>query len=195
MIHNSYLFDFQEILSDIREKAKDDEEKKDLALMLDTISDDTELEDLPLYKEYLSLFDVEHDLGDIELHYPSEMEDCKSDFMTLLRFVSASFSSSYNLEYDEDSNSVDLLITVRSGDHKITKKLHKLWTYQIAHLFNIYLEEMLKLEALRLTSEDDKNTIDEERKMKVVIYQKKIKQLKSKKDCGDVKNIDDLLDV
>lgn len=195
MIHDSYLFNFQGIVSDLRDKVREDEEKgKDLKPMLDAITEDTELEDLPIYKEYLSIFDVEQDLGSLRMHYPSEMEDCKAEFMTLLRFVVASFSSSYELEYDKETDSVDLLITVVGGDQKITKKLYDLWSFQISRLFEIYLEEMLNLEALRHLSEGERKSIDEERKMRFMVYQKKVRQLKNKKESGDImSDLDDLL--
>lgn len=195
MIHDSYLFDFQGVINDIREKIKVDEEKeKNIKPLLDGITEDTELEDLPLYKEYLSIFEVEQDLEGIELHYPSEMEDCKADFMTLLRFVAASFSSSYELEYDKETDVVDLLITVVGDDQRITKKLYDLWMFQVARLFEIYLEEMLNLEALRHLSEDEKKSIDEERKMRLMVYQKKVRQLRNKKASGDImSDMDDLL--
>lgn len=194
MVHNSFLFNFQGIINDIRDKVKGDKEKeKALIPILEAIKNDTEFEDLPLYKEYLSIFDIEHDLGDIELHFPPEMEDSKDDFMTLLQFVAASFSSTYNFEYNEESNSIDLLITVTKCSQKITKKLHELWWIQIARLFEIYLGEMLNLEAIRNHSESEKRSIDEERKMRFMIYQKKIRQLKNKKDIGGISEIDDLL--
>ena len=195
MIHDSYLFDFQGVIKDLRDKVKEDEEKeKDLKPVLDPITEDTELEDLPLYKEYLSLFDVEQDLGNLRLHYPSEMEDCKAEFMTLLRFVAASFSSSYELGYDKETDSVDLLITVVGGDQKITKKLNDLWMFQISRLFEIYLEEMLNLEALRHLSEDERKSIDQERKVRFMVYQKKVRQLKNNIESGDImSDMDDLL--
>lgn len=195
MIHDSYLFDFQDVINNIRDKVKEDEEKeKDLKPLLDAITEDTELEDLRLYKEYLSLFEVEKDLGDLELNYPPEMEDCKTDFKTLLRFVAASFSSNYNLEYDTEANSVELEIAVESGEKQITKKLHELWSFQICSLFTIYLEEMLNLDALRHDSEFEKSAIDEERKVRLMIYQKKVRQLKNKKESGDIiSDMEDLL--
>ncbi len=195
MIHDSYLFDFQGVINDIREKIKEDDEKeKNLKSLLDGITEDTELEDLPLYKEYLSMFEVEQDLEGLKLHYPSEMEDCKEDFMTLLRFVAASFSSSYELEYDKENDVVDLLIRVVANGQSISKKLYDLWMFQVARLFNIYLKEMLDLEALRHLSEGDKKSIDEERKMRFMVYQKKVRQLRKKMASDDImRDIDALL--
>ncbi len=193
MIHDSYLFDFQAIINDIRESLEEHEEKA-LKPMLDDITETSELEDLSLYKEYLSIFDVEHDLGDLKLHYPKRFADCEDDFVVLFRLVAGSFSSNYSLEFDEETETVDLLITVESDDNHITKKLHKLSSFQIARLFEIYIKEQLNLECLRNESNSEMNAIDEERKMRFLVYQKKTRQLKNEKDSSDIlSDMDDLL--
>ena len=182
MIHDSYLFDFQGIVEDIRDQAKENEgEKKKAALkpVLDDITDATELEDLSVYKEYLSAFDVSNDLGDLELHCPNDLEDCRADFVTLLRLVAASFSCDYDLEYDNETHSVDLTIKVVDSEGGIvSKKVHELWMYQIANMFYIYLEEMLLSEGMRRQSDSSKENVDKSRKERFVVYQKKIRQLK-----------------
>lgn len=193
MIHDSYLFDFQAIINDIRESLEEHEEEA-LKPVLDAITETTELEDLPLYKRYLSIFDVEHDLGDLKLHYPAEFADCEDDFVVLFRLVAGSFSSNYSLEFDEETETVDLIITVESGDNHITKKLHDLWSFQIARLFEIYIKEQLNLEGLRDGSDSEMNAIEEERKMRLLVYQKKMRQLKNEIDSGDIlSDMDDLL--
>ena len=197
MIHNSYLFNFQDIINFIREKVK---EGKDMPCqsLLDAITEDTELEDLPMYKEYLSKFDVKRDLEGFDLKIPSELGDYKADFLYLLRFVAASFSSSYELELDEHSNSVILFLTAVSNGTRITKDIQELWSFQVRLLFKIYVEEILNLEALRSKSEDEKEDVDEQRNMKLMIYEKKIKQLQNRfrneQERDEIKaSLDDLL--
>ena len=204
MEHTSYLFDFQDIIQDIRDKIK---EGKELYCehLLDTIDEDTEFEDLPVYKEYLSIFDVEHDLGGLELLFPSALNDCKADSLSVLRLVAASFSSTYDLEYDDETNSVILIISSESHGESRTAKLPDLWSFQIRRLFEIYIEEQLNLEALRLNSEAEKKAIEEERKVKLMVFQKKIRQLgkqiekkerihESQKESSDIlSDMDDLL--
>ena len=197
MIHNSYLFNFQDIINFIREKVK---EGKDMPCqsLLDAITKDTELEDLPMYKEYLSKFDVKRDLEGFDLKIPSELGDYKADFLYLLRFVAASFSSSYELELDEHSNSVILFLTAVSNGTRITKDIQELWSFQVRLLFKIYVEEILNLEALRSKSEDEKEDVDEQRNMKLMIYEKKIKQLQNRfrneQERDEIKaSLDDLL--
>lgn len=175
-MEHTYLFDFQSIIQGLRDQIKRGE-KLVCERLLDDITEETEYEELPLYKEYLSLFDVEHDLGDLELAFPSALDDCKADAPSLLRLVAASFSSSYDLEYDDETNSVILSISVESHGESRTEKLPDLWSFQIIRLFEIYVEEQFNLEALRLNSEDGKRAIEEERKVKLMVYQKKIRQL------------------
>lgn len=179
MIHNSFLFNYQDVINVIRDEVKNGK-KLECEPLLDDIAEDAEYEYLPLYKEYLSLFHVEHDLGELGLgvHFPPKLTDFEADFKPLLRLVAASFSSTYELEYDDETNSVNLIITSVSQGKSVTKKLHDLWSFQIRRLFEIYIEEQLTLEALRLNSEVEKKAIEKEREMKLMVYKKKMRQLK-----------------
>ena len=68
MIHDSILFNFQEIINDLREKeAKENKKEMFFKGQLEAITEETEFEDLPFYKEYLAAFDLEHDLKGVEL--------------------------------------------------------------------------------------------------------------------------------
>lgn len=175
-MEHTYLFDFQSIIQDLRDKIKR-KEKLECEHLLNDITEETEYEELPMYKEYLSLFDVEHDLGGLELAFPSALDDCKADASSLLRLVAASFSNTYDLKYDDKTNTVVLIISVKSHGESRTEKLPDLWSFQIIRLFEIYVEEQLNLEALRLNSEVEKRAIEDERKVKLMVYQKKIRQL------------------
>ena len=174
-----HLFYFQDVINYIRDEVKKGKELE-CERLLDDIAEDAEFEDLPLYKEYLSLFDVEHVLGELGLglHFPPRLPEYEADFMPLLRLVAASFSSTYELEYDDETNSVNLIITSKSHGESRTKALDELWSFQIHRLFEIYIEEQLNLEALRLNSEAEKEAIEKERKMKLLVFQKKIRQLR-----------------
>ena len=176
MDNTSSLFNFQSIIKGIRDNVKSGK-KLQCEQLLDDITEETEYEELPLYKEYLSLFDVEHDLGDLELLFPSALDEFKADAPSVLRLVAASFSTTYDLQYNAETNSVDLIIAVKNQEKSITKKLKDLWSFQIIRLFENYIEEQLNLEALRLNSEAGKRSIEEERKVKLMVFQKKIQQL------------------
>ena len=146
------------------------------------------------------MFDVEHVLGELGLglHFSPRLPEYEADFMPLLRLVAASFSSTYELEYDDETNSVNLIITSKSHGESRTKALDELWSFQIHRLFEIYLEEQLNLEALRLYSEAEKEAIEKERKMKLLVFQKKIRQLrkqieKKERMREDLKESNDIL--
>ena len=75
---------------------------------------------------------------------------------------------------------VNLIITVVYGEQRITKELQELWTFQILRLFEIYIQEQLNLEGVRLESEDNKEGVEMEREMKLLEYRKKMRQIKKK---------------
>ena len=58
MIHETKLFNFQEFVNQIRYKAlKPGSEEKNLLPFLSKITEETELEDLHFYRDYMSKFD------------------------------------------------------------------------------------------------------------------------------------------
>lgn len=197
MVHNSDVFNFQEIVTGFREKIaeKNQNDKKEAHPLLDAITEETEFEDLSLYKEYLSGFDVERDLEGFELSYDPCYARYEADFPILLRLVAASFSSSYTLDYNTETGKVDLIITVQSGDQSITKKLDELRAFQILRLFEIYVEEQLNLAEIRENSESEKKAIDMQRNLRLVVYQKKLRMLRNKREGEKtLSSLDDLLD-
>ncbi len=188
MIHDSLFFNFQEVIAHIREKAA----KMPLICqpLLETITDETEFEDLPLYKEYLSLFHVEHDLEEfclgkhgLRLNVPFEPPNFEADCMPFLRLVAASFWSIYELEYDDETNSVNLIITWDNpwdpGEENITTKFQELSSFQISRLFENYIGEQLNIEAIRQKSKSCESGIVKGREDKLMEYKKKMRQLKN----------------
>lgn len=195
MIHDSILFNFQEIINNLREKEAKKGKKEFFKGQLDAITEETEFEDLPFYKEYLAAFDLEHELKGVELNYPPELEEYKEDFFTLFKLVAGSFSSTYKLVHNAELDKADLLITVVSGEQSVTKNLYELWSFQIVRLFEIYVEEQLNLEGLRCESEEGRNDIEKERKVKLMVYRKKLRQYVNQQGQEDVMaSLDDLLE-
>lgn len=182
MIHDSELFNFQEIIASIRKDAEnsvaEDPETPSCLPILDTITEDTELEDLPFYKEWLSKFDVEHDLEDLELACDPILEDFSDDFLLLLKFVAASFSNTYSLDYDADTNKVILSIKVENEEMSVVEKLDTLVPVQIFQMFKIYLNEQLSFASLGEEDEEEREAIEEERNYTMEFYRDAIKNLK-----------------
>lgn len=179
MARNTYLFDFESYVQELREKVKDGTTKMEYPSILDSIPEDAEFEDLPVYKEYISKFDVASSFkgaGIVGMKVPSDLED-DFDYTLLLQLVAASFSSDYELKLDLETRLVDLIITVKSGNQSITKELQELWSFQIIRLFEIYINEQLELEGLCLESEDYREGVDLERQARLVNYRKMISRL------------------
>ena len=185
MKHESALFNFSNVIAQIQEKWKGD---KNIQSVLDTITENTELEDLPLFKDYLCKFDLEHDLKDIELKIPSKLAEYKADFFLLSRFILSSFSNTYKLNYDKDTNSVELLILMDYKGKPIIAPLQNLRDSQVSNLFKIYLQEAINNESGLHHSMKEK--IKEFQELKLIQYQKQIRQLWGQVGSGEI--LDDL---
>lgn len=178
MIHQPKLFNFQEIVNQIRDKAsKLDSEEKKLLPALSKITEETELEDLPFYKDYMSKFDLEHDLEGFELSYDPIFEEYYSDILLLLRFVVASHSSSYNLDYNVYTDKATLTINAGREDISVSEHLDSLSTIQIYWLFSFYLKEQLELEYTLESDDEERAGIEEERRRALKIYRDQIRTL------------------
>lgn len=185
MIHESALFNFQETISNLREKVANTEpENEEIRFqhLLDTITEKTELEDLAFYKDYLSKFDVEHGFEGFELNYDPTMEEFKADFPLLIRFIAASFSSTYDLKYDALTDKVILIIHVEMPNKSISKQLDELWMYQIYKMFQNYFEEQLNLATIYEEDEDERKEIDAGRSERLELFQKNISELRAQKE-------------
>ena len=150
------MFDFKYFIDSLRENP----EKKDIVekyeKMVENLPDS--FEDTIIYKEYLSKFDVDW----VELKLPEFIDD-DFNWDLLLRLVIGSFSSTYVLEYDADLQKYELVINVSSGDKHVAKKLSELWGFQIARMYEIYVEEQMNLEILAHEDDKEKEIVDAQR--------------------------------
>lgn len=179
------LFDFEEVINFIRRKNEKEDGKDALLKLIEDIPAGSSIEDLPLYRDYLARFDVEHAFDGIELMPPDI--GTKADLDLLQRFICASFSSTYDLTYYEERQKYIMAINVTSKNKdgeevSITKTLDELWSFQLYRLYEIYLEEMLALEVDRNEDDDYKECIDDEREAKLVVFKQKVRKLKREKE-------------
>lgn len=191
------IFDFQAFIRELRDKLKEGTIEMSDPTLLDSITEDTEFKDLPLYKEYVSKFDIEGDFKDMGiagLILPDDLEE-DFDFTLLFQLVASSFSSEYKLEIDAETQLVNLIIKVVSGEQRITKELQELWAFQILRLFEIYIQEQLNLEGLRFESEDDKEGVEMEREMKLLEYRMKMRKLMNNQlNQQEIDDVEDEID-
>lgn len=204
MIHDSELFDFQSIIATLREKmryvddkdlGKDDRCYKSL---LGTIHFDAEFEDLSLYKDYLSQFDVEHELGGLNFAIPPVLEKNRDDIPYLVLLTAASYATQFDLEFDSENNAVDFLLHVTTKEKDVVTqksfKLKDLTKLKIQRCFEIYLAEQLNMEAIRQNSDSGKRFVEERRSLRLIIFKKKLNMLKRQHESAEtISSLDELL--
>lgn len=134
----SYLFDFECFLDELRENPK----KRSLVEKYEEWAKKGSLEDQDFFQHYLSQFKP------IQYDIPEELKE-DFDWALLQILVCASFSSTYVLHHD-NFDMPELVITVQSGNQSVTKTVSELWSFQILRLYEIFVEEQLNLESLRV---------------------------------------------
>lgn len=192
MENNFVLFNFKEILDDIREELENDDDNNtnSTKTVLDAITEDMELEDLPLYKNYLSKFDIDTILHGRKLFIDPGNIVSEADYNLMLRLVAASFLTSYDLNYIKEKDLIELKISVNS-ETTITKKLQELRSIQLWILFRIYFREQFDLEGI---ASDKDSMVMETRKEKLILFEKKNRLIRDKiENCQTLTSLDDLL--
>lgn len=162
---NYKLFDFQQSVCNlrlpyVRKERSDDTLKK----LLDSITDDTTIEDMAFYKEYLSKFDVAKAIEGYELVTNPESKATHDDYLMLLRLICASFSTAdFVVLFDEEHKTVEFTFTFGSEERSVVRKLQDISNSHLILLMDILVREQFKLEAMRMDSEADRNDIDMKR--------------------------------
>lgn len=208
MKHATIIFHFQNCIESIRKEAKERAKKgKPLSCepLLKTITEDTELEDLPMYKNYLSRFNVEHDFADLDLRlFPSLIKrHYYDDYLMFIRFVAASsLIISYEFVYDANAKDVDMVITFLHEGKPRTVKCSDFHSYNMRGGFKDFVLEQLDDQSSYGNPPSMNETMDEKRDRKVREYQQKIKKLhdeleRMQRDQKDIENtlseLDELL--
>ena len=169
-----YLFNFQRFV----EKLRENDEKHDI---IETFEKnfgslkDKDYTDLPFYKNYLAKFEIDVELKK-KVELPEDLVD-DFDYDLLLKLVVGSFYSDYQFILEDDTDSVELLISVKYGGQSVTKRLGELWSFQILRLFEIYMEEQLNLANLMEESEEDEECVCMERNMRSELFKKELARL------------------
>ncbi len=184
------MFDFKLFIDNL----KDNPEKKDIVEKYEKIIENLpgKFEDTKIYKEYLSLFNT----TGIDLVLP-EFIDEDFDWDLLLRLTIWSFSSTYVLEKADDWK-YELVINVSAGDKHVAKKLSELWGFQIARMYEIYIEEQMNLEILASEDEKEMEIVNAQReanlnKWKLLIENLETEKLKKQAEEEKQKKLDDLM--
>lgn len=184
------LFDFQSIITQLKEK-HDGEEK--FKKFIEGLNEHSTIEDTTFYKEYLSKFEVERAFDDFNLTDVEDVLLSKDDLFMLFRLIVASFSSSYDILYDKQSKTIDLSISVKSSEQFITKKISELWSFQIMKMFDIYVNEQIEL-SIEDYDPEELEEFKDQRKIRLMIFKKKVRQIHDLKGTDEtLAELDDLL--
>lgn len=152
------LFNFQSFIDEMREK----DEKKEIVEKYENLywPIQGDIEDQLWYKEYLTKFDF------VPFLTPDELGN-DFDWNLLEKLVTGSFSSDYELKFDDKNSAYELYIAVKSGDQSVVKTVSELWSFQMLRLYEIYIEEQMNLQILKKEDESEQWAIDSEREMRL----------------------------
>lgn len=168
------LFNFQDILAQLKEKHIGEE---NFDKLMESFDENSVIEDMPFYKDYLSRFNVEQAFDSLNLTAEEEDMLSRDDLYLLFRLIFASLSSTYDIIYDKPSHSVDLSITVESDEASITKIIAELQYSQIIRLFKIYLNELIEY-CIEDFDQDATEELENDRKTRLMAFKKKVQQLR-----------------
>ena len=151
------LFNFQDFISEMREKADKKEIVEKYEQLYGPIQGD--IYDQVRYTDYLSKFSY------VEYATSEELSD-DFDRDLLQKLVLWSFSSDYELKFDQEKHEYELYIAVKNWDQSVVKTLSELWSFQVLRLYEIYIEEQLNLHILK-AEDEDQWAIDAQREVRL----------------------------
>ena len=155
------LYDFSNHILELQDNSKKKEEILDKYTKYYGSLEGMDIYDTLFYKKYLNKFECPFRLAS-----PEDLED-DFDWDLLVKLVSASFSSEYDLIIDEEWKKnpegmpkAHIYITVKQGKQSVTKDIEELWSFQIIRLYEIYAEEQMSLFVLMA---EEREKADDER--------------------------------
>lgn len=184
------MLDFKVFIENLKENPEKREIIEKYEKLVENLPDD--FRQTIIWKDYLSKFDTEW----IELVMP-EFIDEEFDLDLLFRLIIWSFSSTYVLEKAENWK-YELIINVSVGDKSIAKKFSELWGFQIARMYEIYIEEQMNLEILKHEDEKEAEVIESQRlanleRWKLVKDNLEAEKLKELEEEEKQKKLNDLM--
>ena len=194
------VFDMKDVLQKICERKKEEieniefeiefgkeknikeeelKEQKKVLSYISNIPDNMTVEELSVYRDYLSKFSLSPFLRDKPLLTESDDILSKADGNLFLKLVCGSFSTTYQMVYNEEKSGLELAISVETDEGVCTGKLEDLCLSQIELLLEAYLDEQLTIECF-LKNDMDKDSIEEDRGIRLVIFEQKMRAIEEK---------------
>ncbi len=167
---NYHLFDYKTILEDLKKEENPPRFKK----FIDEISVVPRLEDLSLYKDYLSKFEMEQDFDCYALSAQKDSIS-KDDLYLLFRLICAWDSCTYTIVYDKEPNAIDFQVTAPLAERTVTKKVQQLSDSQINKMYRDGLKILFLNEVRFSIKETDESGLDTDQMRLLKLYKKKVR--------------------
>ena len=189
------LFKFQQFVNNLRLPYKQGKPMDTVKKLLDSVTDEINIEDLAFYKEYLSKFDIGKAIEGYELVTNPESKATKDDYLMLLRLICASFSTAdFVVSFDEENHTVEFTIKVGTEERGFVKKLQEFQYLHILMLLERYLAEQFRMEALRMDSKVDRDEIDLKRDVVVTYFETKMEKSRKHDSTCEIEGFADFND-
>ena len=189
------LFKFQQFVNNLRLPYEQGKPMDTVKKLLDSVTDEINIEDLAFYKEYLSKFDIGKAIEGYELVTNPESKATKDDYLMLLRLICASFSTAdFVVSFDEENHTVEFTIKVGTEERGFVKKLQEFQYLHILMLLEQYLAEQFRMEALRMDSKVDRDEIDLKRDVVVTYFETKMEKSRKHDSTCEIEGFANLND-
>ena len=169
-------YDMRLILDFLRSRPETNEHLRCYESKFGAISEDSNIEDMPFYKDYLSKFDTEKELDGMELKWDkSDLVNYK-DYDLLQRLVLGSIYVDYKLDFDKEDQTYTLTIVTES----VSRPLNTLMFVEFGQLFRIFIDEMLVMEIAKHDEESGGSQwVEEQRQIRLKYFERKAEQLRN----------------
>ena len=167
------MFNLKEFVEELRESSEKKKIIENYEKYVESLESCENIYDTKIYKEYLKNFDKEKiDFVVSKLKMPEFVDEDEFDWELLVLLVVSSFSSTWEFEIDFEVKKLSLIINVKAGDKYVKKRLEDLWEFQIARMYEIYIEEQMNLLSLSKESETEKKTVENNRDERLKYFEK-----------------------
>jgi len=175
---NYRFFDFQLFVRNLRLPYKLKEKPNDsLKLLLDSITDDMTIEDMPFFDEYLSKFDIEKFIDGYQLVNNPEPKATHDDYIMLLRLACASFSTAdFVALFDNDNKTVEFVFKFEGEKRSIVRKLQDISNTHVMLLMDVFVADQFKMEAKRMESDASRDEVDTKRDVVLTYFETKMEK-------------------
>ena len=168
----------QAVREKIREKVEANEWIPDgFVQHVNDIPDDIAIEELPIYRDYLSKFTPGPFFRDKRLLTTADDRISKDDGDLFLKMVCGLVKITYDLVFNEEWDGWELTIHYEDNEGTISKKIHKLHWTAIKNIFTSFLFEYLMQECVLKTGN---RYVKDNLQEKVEVFEQKMQALEAK---------------